>query len=606
MTIKSRIILLAFQIVILTITTFLVTDKIAINEIWYFSGLLAIVINPLLLEPWYPKTYDTLANSIIALILTYVVNVNTAIIGWNVLRVFLILLLILSVFRLIYNSKKDRTKGAKINATFPLFKLGKAVIIYSVVFWLAVIELYPPSDNKFWILAICWTILSISRYINWELFFLELSDKPTPILPIGIIGPSTLIVTSKNLLNPGTNINVVTGKIKVKGYITKKINRTDDTWGQIHLKDDSKIGWLVTRPHLIIEKDTSEDSKQFLGSINEGTNTNQLVFDTNERIEIGNTIYLNNLGETVLYQVVSAEVYKLIVKSGAQFDRKIKAFQIGTYDLENQSLRLNKSLPNLNESIYLANAETRFTTDFPAIGNKFSLGDIKDSSFPINIDIEKLKESHLAMLGMTGMGKTTLCHLLIQELAKTRRITVMDQSGEFVSKLNYAPYADGDDLNTNGVSVCEPTGNSAQSALKYLNHLMSLAKNEYKQGNHRPRVLVLDEAHQFIPEPAGMSFNTPGRDESTQFGMNMMQVRKYGISIIFISQRTAVVSKSALSQCENLIAFKNVDQTGLDYLEGILGFGTKSLLPTLCRGEALVYGPAIDVEKSVVIDTRKE
>jgi DNA helicase HerA-like ATPase len=85
----------------------------------------------------------------------------------------------------------------------------------------------------------------------------------------------------------------------------------------------------------------------------------------------------------------------------------------------------------------------------------------------------------------------------------------------------------------------------------------------------------------------------------------MMQIRKYGISIIFISQRTAVVSKSALSQCENLIAFKSVDQTGLDYLEGILGYGSKELLPTLSRGEALVYGPAIDIEKSLVINTIK-
>jgi len=211
----------------------------------------------------------------------------------------------------------------------------------------------------------------------------------------------------------------------------------------------------------------------------------------------------------------------------------------------------------------------------------------------------------MAILGMTGMGKTTLCNKLIQELSKTRRVTVMDQSGEFVSKLGYEKYNEGDDTQTTGVSVCEPSGNPAESALKYLNHLMALAKKEYQEGTPKPRVLVIDEAHQFIPEPAGLGFNSPGREESMKFGLNMMQVRKYGISIIFISQRTAVVSKSALSQCENLIAFKSVDQTGLDYLEGILGYGSKELLPTLSRGEALVYGPAIDIEKSLVIETIK-
>jgi DNA helicase HerA-like ATPase len=83
----------------------------------------------------------------------------------------------------------------------------------------------------------------------------------------------------------------------------------------------------------------------------------------------------------------------------------------------------------------------------------------------------------------------------------------------------------------------------------------------------------------------------------------MMQVRKYGICIIFISQRTAVVAKSALAQCENIIAFKSVDQTGLDYLESFLGSEFKNLLPSLNHGEAVVFGPAISSNTGVAIDT---
>ena len=54
-----------------------------------------------------------------------------------------------------------------------------------------------------------------------------------------------------------------------------------------------------------------------------------------------------------------------------------------------------------------------------------------------------------------------------------------------------------------------------------------------------------------------------------------------------------MVAKSALSQCENLIAFKSVDQTGLEYLEAVLGGGARDMLPTLSQGEALVFGSAI-------------
>ena len=83
--------------------------------------------------------------------------------------------------------------------------------------------------------------------------------------------------------------------------------------------------------------------------------------------------------------------------------------------------------------------------------------------------------------------------------------------------------------------------------------------------------------------------------------MQVMQVRKYGLTLILVSQRTAVVAKTALSQCENVIAFKSVDQTGLDYLEAVLGSHARDMLPTLQQGEALVCGPAVSSDSPVAI-----
>jgi DNA helicase HerA-like ATPase len=127
------------------------------------------------------------------------------------------------------------------------------------------------------------------------------------------------------------------------------------------------------------------------------------------------------------------------------------------------------------------------------------------------------------------------------------------------------------------------------------------ASEEYKSGTPAPRSIIIDEAHQFIPEPAGLGFGVPGRDASISIGLLMMQIRKYGLSIVLISQRTAVVAKSALSQCENLIAFRSVDQTGLDYLEAIAGNDVRGFLPQLNQGEALVFGPAISTDSPVGI-----
>lgn len=192
---------------------------------------------------------------------------------------------------------------------------------------------------------------------------------------------------------------------------------------------------------------------------------------------------------------------------------------------------------------------------------------------------------------------------IARSLAKNSRVTILDQTGEYIGKRGMPPYQQAHDVLDTGLSVFEPAVGkvAANEALTLLRRLIGVAAQEYAEGVPRSRVVIIDEAHQFVPEPAGLGFNAPGRDASFQFGLLMMQVRKYGITIVLISQRTAVVAKSALSQCETLIAFKNVDQTGLDYLEAILGSEARRLLPTLEQGQAVVFGPAVTSDAPVAV-----
>jgi hypothetical protein len=53
------------------------------------------------------------------------------------------------------------------------------------------------------------------------------------------------------------------------------------------------------------------------------------------------------------------------------------------------------------------------------------------------------------------------------------------------------------------------------------------------------------------------------------------------------------------------VAFRSVDQTGIDYLEAIAGSGVRDLVPSLRHGEALVFGPAITAENPVAIGVSK-
>jgi DNA helicase HerA-like ATPase len=112
--------------------------------------------------------------------------------------------------------------------------------------------------------------------------------------------------------------------------------------------------------------------------------------------------------------------------------------------------------------------------------------------------------------------------------------------------------------------------------------------------------VLFEEAHSFIPE---WNFVTPNqRDNVNNTTRMIMQARKYGLRFIIVSQRTAVVSKSGLSQCDNYIVFRTIDHTGLEYIESLAGSAFRDTLSNLRKYEALCMGPALNSDQPVIVE----
>lgn len=606
MKIKSRIIILFLQLSILVIATIIVTEKPVVNEIWFFSGLLAIIINPMLLEPWYPKPQDVLANAIIGLFLTFVSSKEKTQDGWIIVQILLILFFIITLILILSSyGKEEQPKTRFISAAKSISRIANAATIYSTIFWLSILELYPTTDRNFWLLGGSWVALMIIGKINWQTFFQVLSNNPVAVTPITMIGPSFILVSGQSLPKTGTFLKITTDKRSTTGILVNSITRQDDEWGQILLENKEICNDLMHCNELKLEVSSKPDDLNIIGSVEEGSNNCSVRFTAINPIEIGKIIIIKHLDSDILFQTSFAEIERISIKEGAHLITKVVAKQLGIFNKDSNKIENYRWIPVPCSPVKTTNLDYGKKITIKVSDDFIKIGTLIGTSLPIFIDQRILKETHMAILGMTRMGKTSIAMHLINSMQAKTRITVLDQSGEFVSRRGLPKYEKGDDLKTEGVSVIEPPKGHVipDVALKYLNCLVDTAKAEYEAGTVRSRILLIDEAHQFIPEPAGLGFNTPGRDSALQFGLLMMQVRKYGICIIFISQRTAVVAKSALSQCENIIAFKSVDQTGLDYLESFLGSEFKNLLPSLNHGEAVAFGPAISSNTGVAIDT---
>lgn len=118
-----------------------------------------------------------------------------------------------------------------------------------------------------------------------------------------------------------------------------------------------------------------------------------------------------------------------------------------------------------------------------------------------------------------------------------------------------------------------------------------------------PIALLCDEAHLYMPQ---RNMADSADDISLDiFERIAKEGRKYGVSLVVISQRPSEVNKTMLSQCSNFVSMRltNVEDQGVikRLLPDSLG-GFSDILPTLDTGEALVVGDASLLPSRIRID----
>lgn len=604
MNIRWRLSLALIQAIVIMLVCYWVTGHIYTTDTWFLAGLLAVIINPQLLEPHYSRPTDVIGNSAVFLLLTLNTPMTVTKVGWVFFGCGLALASFLAAIALILGAGRRGSKYSGIaNSARSLSQIASSRVIYSIVFLLAAIESFPVQKATFWILTTSWVIVILLGKINWQALWSSARGREAICIIEGMIGPSTLLVSAPDLPDAGRPVSIKSATAQAIGVVVHRIRRISDTWGQIHVSDRDACESMLAGQSVSVSA-SKENVVTPVGSADQGSSDKSLRFTALRPLEIGHVVGVPQGGNRppIIYQLSSAHIDRTDVKGGSHLLVKANANQLGVFNPEASRLHAYRWVPPPGAPV-LTSDTLKKSADAQAPADSIKIGSVIGTDIPIFLDCKTASEGHLAILGMTKMGKSTFASRLANELAKTRRVTILDQTGEYVSKKGLKPLDNNVDWTTAGISVFEPKPGevAADRALAFLNMLINKAVEEYKTGTPFSRVVIIDEAHQFIPEPAGLGFNAPGRDSSFKIGLLLMQIRKYGISVILISQRTAVVAKSALSQCENLICFRSVDQTGLDYLEAIAGGDIRSILPQLRQGEALVFGPAITSDAPVAL-----
>ncbi|QQS03200.1 MAG: ATP-binding protein [Fibrobacterota bacterium] len=118
-----------------------------------------------------------------------------------------------------------------------------------------------------------------------------------------------------------------------------------------------------------------------------------------------------------------------------------------------------------------------------------------------------------------------------------------------------------------------------------------------------PVTLLCDEAHLYLP--VREDADAVQKQALASFERIAKEGRKYGFSLLVVSQRPSDVSKTILSQCNNFLSLRLTNEADQNVIKKLMPdalSGLTSILPLLDTGEALMLGDAIILPSRIKLD----
>ncbi|MDH5388574.1 MAG: ATP-binding protein [Gammaproteobacteria bacterium] len=276
----------------------------------------------------------------------------------------------------------------------------------------------------------------------------------------------------------------------------------------------------------------------------------------------------------------------------------------------NQAMIMAREINNAKRNYLEAGGQQdildNFTVDSPV---PFDLSELLDNLNAINI--EMVPGSRVPKQG-EFFGKLARMIARLENKLSDRRLGFLFQGGDDVLEFNW--------LEKLSTGVLGSTSENGRGGIKIINFsevpsdilplIVSLVARvafsvqQWTPSTLRhPVALMCDEAHLYIPQ---RSMADAADDISIDiFERIAKEGRKYGISLVVISQRPSEVNKTMLSQCSNFISMRLTNSDDQNVIKKLLPDslgGFSDILPTLDTGEALVVGDASLLPSRIRID----
>ncbi len=690
--ISNRFILLLVFIAIFIGIHYLLTDSFlpdtSTKNVWFYSGLFMLFFSILFIEPYYSSPKNVITNSI-PLLLVYV-SIKESFTSdalWYFTISFIGILIILSIIAIALTSDNESPESARNKLSNHLKNIavfvGRGKVIYSFVF-ISVLILYKSdivkelSDSYLFTMVILWGSVLIIDSKSLHNSFVRKQNKIQSNAIGEIFGvQSKKIFLVKLYEDRSKNIkrfDILTFKYSMQdsdsyaiaGIVFDTYLLNQEKWIKVlqlgtTTNDLSyfkrNVVCKVVEPNEIEELSNSLRIKDFVGVVIEKSSIGSIKFEYSKQtddIQEGDLLELTVGSRRLFYQVIggTTELEKLENKNETGFIEG-EAIQLGEWQNDLLSFQKFGWVPSINTPIFKADTSNTEIQEFEY--PEFQLGTIPNTKLPSIINLNEAVSHHLALLGVTGSGKSFLAREIIKSLKTDTNVICIDFTGEYktdLEGLNPIELIKVEGLNSLEKTFAEkhekalnrrpaeelelkkkiqgqlddyvkdfiegdenlglfelPALSNTSFILEFTQFFIESVFN-YAKANKGSRVcLVLEEAHTIVPETNFLGdLGDYGSSKALVNKMSQiaLQGRKYGVGLIVIAQRTANVSKTVLTQCNSIICFQAFDETSFTFLGNYIGKDLVQALPNLKRYHAIVTGKAIRSNLPMIVNLERE
>lgn len=449
-------------------------------SIWFFSGILLVILGKYVTEPYFSSPSDILTNSLSLLLTLFILPDKTKLYGYWILMSFALLLFLLSLFHIVFKDRNTKFKNISYSV---LKRLGKSSVLFSAVYLLSSFSFFSKDIPMLFASILIWIFMipidSLSYFVSWicELTGIIKNKVGSTAVGISVRSESNnryTVSVSKSIDNESflskSDEFIYIIKTDLDSYRialeTKRIELIDSFWIELLLleeyckltpKESNEIGVIKTENEIIgtthvIATSKSNDmideklckSKVYskrndlLGFVMQDSNLNVIKFslsdDNERRLREGSIVQTSVLGECVLYQVINAitKTERLRSDNDVGYIYAV-ARKLGKYDYDNNELSSVNWTPNVNEAVYINNCNEEINLkDFA----DSAIGRLPGSDMKIPIkDIDSLITHNTAILGVLGVGKSRLTFELINKIVKSnKKVICFDITNQYASE----------------------------------------------------------------------------------------------------------------------------------------------------------------------------